>query len=248
MMILKNKPLIFSIVVFITSIVLWMMPSDRDKSSSTEARESDPIIKHLVRELGIQDYKIINQQDVTARYAVWRLVFNAYPHRVLLANRLICYAYEVELKNYDSKKMKKRLELRRERQKYEFENDIKENPDNRPENKPENRLDNRPKNTYYSYDKKIYQFYNKVPLKNNEFDVGAANKYINLCASENDLAKKAKNKTILGDYDFFEHDGDGNYVHRAYPVVLKGDGETTTLMIVVFAGVGWWYEHDEGGR
>lgn len=155
MMILKNKPLLFSIVAFITSIVLWMMPSDRDKSSSTEARESDPIIKHLVRELGIQDYKIINQQDVTARYAVWRLVFNAYPHRVLLANRLICYAYEVELKNYDSKKMKKRLELRRERQKYEFENDVMENPDNRP--------GNRPKSTYYSYDKKIYEFYNKVP-------------------------------------------------------------------------------------
>jgi hypothetical protein len=236
MMILKNKPLIFSIVAFITSIVLWMMPSDMDKSSSTDARESDPIIKHLVRELGIQDYKIINQQKVAARYAVWRLVFNAYPHRVLLASRLVCYAYEVELKNYDSKKMKKRLELRRERQKYEFENDVLKNIENSPE-KP-----------YFRYDIKLYDFYNKVPLKNNQLDVGAANKYINLCASENDLAKKAKNKTILGDYDFFELDGDGNYIQRAYPVVLKDDGETTTLMIVVFAGVGWWYDHDEGGR
>jgi hypothetical protein len=236
MMILKNKPLIFSIVVFITSIVLWMMPSDMDKSSSTEAIESDPIIKHLVRELGIQDSTIINQQEVWVRYPFWRLVFNAYPHRVLLANRLICYAYEVELKNYDIKKMKKRLELRRERQKYEFENDVKNMPEKIAEN------------TYFSYDKKKYEFYNKVPLKDNQLDVGAANKYINLCASENDLAKKAKNKKILGDYDFFEHDGDGNYVHRAYPIVLKDDAETTTLMIVVFAGVGWWYDHDEGGR
>lgn len=130
MMILKNKPLIFSIVVFITSIVLWMMPSDMDKSSSTDAGESDPIIKHLVRELGIQDSTIINQQEVWVRYPFWRLVFNAYPNRVLLANRLVCYAYEVELKNYDIKKMKKRLELRRERQKYEFENDVLRNIEN----------------------------------------------------------------------------------------------------------------------
>ena len=130
MMILKNKPLIFSIVAFITSIVLWMMPSDMDKSSSKEAIESDPILKNLVRELGIQDSTIINQQEVWVRYPFWRLVFNAYPHRVLLANRLVCYAYEVELKNYDIKKMKKRLELRRERQKYEFENDVLRNIEN----------------------------------------------------------------------------------------------------------------------
>jgi hypothetical protein len=224
---IKNK-FVGIIVTTLITFLLLMSPSLKfTKYEPTP--EDDPYWSELVSNLELIDYKVVNSSFADQYYQIPRLVFNAYPEKISLKDNLLCQVYEIEINNNQINKIKERINKIKDEQKNEYEKYM---------TYIKNRAPFQPiDNQYHIY---LYQ----VPkLENGKINLDIANKYIDLCASENSLAKiKGQDAEVLGDLDFDKYVGDSRgYLFRAYPVLVQKGKEVSTVKIIVFGGLNWWY-------
>jgi hypothetical protein len=231
-MIKKIKNNFLGIITTILIILLFLM-SPRFKLTKYEPTpEDDPYWSELVSNLELIDYKVLNSGFVEEYYQIPRLVFNAYPEKISLKDNLFCQVYELEIKNNQINNIKEKINRIKDEQKNEYETHM-------------TYLKNRtPFSPSTPNDDRDHLYLYQVPkLENGKINLDIANKYIDLCASENSLAKiKEQDTEVLGDLDFFKYVGDGRSSrYRAYPVLVQKGKEVSTVKIIVFGGLNWWH-------
>lgn len=96
-----------------------------------------------------------------------------------------------------------------------------------------------------------YSVVSPNPRKDDSLQERVANRYIDLCASENDLASGLPStKQILGDFEGMPKElpnartGDSfkSTPWRIYPILVGQDSTTATLKIIAFNGRDWLYQ------
>jgi hypothetical protein len=221
---IKNK-FLGIITIFLLALLFLISPSFKfSKYDSKGEVVLGPYMQFIIKKLELVNYKLLDRSYTFQNYNIPRLVFNAYPEMISFKDKLYCYSYDIEVNTNEVNKIKEKLMQIKIEQKKEFDDYIKS------------------KSFYNRYDP-IY-FYSVPFLKNGKFNSVIANKYIDLCASENSLAKiKEPNAEILGDFDFVDEYSENyeNYAMRAYPVLISKGPVKSRLKIIIFDGLDWWY-------
>jgi hypothetical protein len=224
-MIEKIKNNFLGIITAILLALLFLMsPSFRfSKYNPDIENNTDPNFLEITNQLELINYKLIDKSYAFQEYVIPRLVFNAYPENISFKHDLNCSVYEIEVDINQIDNIKEKLIKIKADQKKEFDDDVKSGE--------------------ISFSQ-IYLYKNSVPfLKNGQINLDIANKYIDLCASENSLAKiKEQNAEVLGDFDFFwSIMGYIPYPTRAYPILINKGAFKSRIKIIVFDGFDWWY-------
>jgi hypothetical protein len=214
------------ITIFLLALLFLISPSFKFSKYNTASENFiDPDIKEITTQLDLINYKLLNKNYAYQEYKIPRLVFNAYPKKISFKNKLSCSVYEIEINTREINNIREKLIKIKVEQKHDFESNLKSN-------------DLLSRSHYYIY-------LDSVPLlENGKINLNIANKYIDLCASENALAKiKEPSIEILGDLDYVIGLYMGNiyYPSRAYPVLISKGPVKSRLKIIVFDGLDWWY-------
>jgi hypothetical protein len=212
------------ITAILLALLFLMSPSFHFSKYNPDIKNNtDPNFLEITNQLELINYKLIDKSYSFQDYVIPRLVFNAYPENISFKHDLNCSVYEIEVDTNQIDNIKEKLIKIKGNQKKEFDNSFG--------------VSLFPRNYIF-----IYKY--SVPfLKNGQIDLDIANKYIDLCASENSLAKITEpNAEILGDIDYFGYfTGRFFYPSRAYPILIKKGAVKSRLKIVVFDGFDWWY-------